>query len=469
MKDRLLHKVQETIDRHRMVTVGERIVIAVSGGIDSMVMLHLLMRLRERYAVVLHVAHLDHDLRGAESAAAADFVRNYCETHQIPATMTRADGRMLRDRRFDSLQAAARTLRYRFLEEVGDRQRAARIALGHHRDDQAETVLMNLLRGSGVRGLGGIPPVRGRIVRPLIDCEREEIEQYARKERIPYVEDSSNRSLAYRRNRIRLGLLPELAKRYNPRIMYALANAATIFEAEDALLNEMVEKEFHALVISQSSQEVALSIPSMAGLPSALRWRVIRRSAEALGAGRSGLTFQQTLAVDRLLEAPGGVVHAPGGLRVRRADEGLIFAIERARVRDRIAACSLVVPGLTVIPTASLSLHSEMLEQGAVVRPTGDTRIALLDGDRTGTALHVRGWEAGDRFVPFGMSGRKKLQDFFVDAKVPREDRGRIPLVVSGGQIVWVVGFRTDERFRVTAATRRILRVCAVTTGDDGR
>lgn len=468
MKDRLLHKVQETIDRHRMVTVGERIVIAVSGGIDSMVMLHLLMRLRERYAVALHVAHLDHGLRGAESAAAADFVRNYCETHQIPATLTRADGRMLRDRRFESLQAAARTLRYRFLEEVADRQRAARIALGHHRDDQAETVLMNLLRGSGVRGLGGIPPVRGRIVRPLIDCEREEIEQYARKERIPCVEDSSNRSLAYRRNRIRLGLLPELAKRYNPRIVYALANTATIVEAEDALLNEMAEKKFHALVISQSSQEVALSIPSMAGLPGALRWRVIRRSAEALGA-RSGLTFQQTLAIDRLLGAPGGVVHAPGGLRVRRADDGLIFAIERARARDCIAACSLVVPGLTVIPTASLSLHSEMLEQGAVVRPAGDTRIALFDGDRTGTALHVRGWEAGDRFVPFGMSGRKKLQDFFVDAKVPREERGRIPLVVSGGQIVWVVGFRTDERFRVTAATRRILRVQAIATGDRPR
>ncbi|MDE2484092.1 MAG: tRNA lysidine(34) synthetase TilS [candidate division NC10 bacterium] len=467
MRDRLLNKAQETIDRHRMLAAGETIVLAVSGGVDSMVMLHLLLCLRTRYHTSLHVAHLNHDLRGTESAEAADFVRRQCEVYQIPVTIMRADGRALRDRESGSLQAAARDLRYRFLEQVADEQGADRIALGHHRDDQAETVLMNLLRGSGVGGLGGIPPVRGRIIRPLIDCSREEIEKYARKEGIPYVEDSSNQSLSYSRNRIRLELLPELAKRYNPRVVHALANAATILETEDALLDGMADKELCAVLISRSRDTLMLSIPRTVTFPSALRWRIIRRAAEELRAGHPGLTFQQTLAIDRLLMTKDakGAIHAPGRLRVRRVGDGIVLAVGEGPVRGRIVPCPLVVPGVTVIPGSSFSLRSELLERRAMDELAPDAWTALLDADRTGLQLHVRGWEGGDRFVPLGMSGRKKLQDFFVDAKVPRDQRGSVPLVVSDGRIAWVVGFRVDERFKVADSTRRVLRVRAATTG----
>lgn len=402
------------------------VVLAVSGGVDSMVMLHLLLRLRTRYHTSVHVAHLNHDLRGTESAETANFVRSQCEAHQIPVTITTADGRALRDRRGGSLQAAARDLRYRFLEQVADERRAGRIALGHHRDDQAETVLMNLLRGSGVRGLGGIPPVRGRIIRPLIDCSRGEIERYARKQGIPHVEDSSNRVLAYSRNRIRLQLLPDLAKRYNPRVVHALANVATLLEAEDSLLNGMAEKELRAVLISRSCEEFVLSIPLMAILPSALRWRIIRRSAEELQAGRPGLTFRQTLAIDRLLMTKGakGAIHAPGGLRARRAGDGMVLSVGNGQVRDCISSSPLVVPGFTAIPGSLLSLQSDLPEERAMNRLVPDVWTALLDADHTGLELQVRGWEDGDRFVPLGMSGRKKLQDFFVDAKVPRDHAG---------------------------------------------
>ena len=470
MRDALLYRVQQTIGRHRMLAAEETIVVAVSGGVDSMVMLHLLLRLRTCCSISLHVAHLNHELRGAESAETANFVRTHCEIHQIPVTVASADGRMLRDRRLGSIQAVARDLRYRFLEQVADEQNADKIAVGHHRDDQAETVLMNLLRGSGIRGLGGIPPVRGRIIRPLIDCAREEIEQYARKERIPYVEDSSNRTLVYSRNRIRLQLLPELAKRFNPRVVHALANAATILEAEDALLDGMAEKELRAVLVSRSREAFVLSIPQMATLPSALRWRMIRRVAEELRGGRPGLTFQQTLAIDRLVMTRGaqGAVYAPGGLRVQRADDRLVLSLGEGQARGRILSCPMVVPGVTVIPGVLLSLRSEMLQKGAVDHLVSDAFTALLDADRIGMELHVRGWQEGDRFVPFGMGGRKKLQDFFVDAKVPRDQRRSVPFVVSGDQIVWVVGFRVDERFRVTDSTQRILRVRATTTGASG-
>ena len=470
MRDALLHKVQETIDRHRMLTAGESVILAVSGGVDSMVMLHLLLCLRTRYHISLHVAHLDHGLRGAESAEAAIFVRNQCEAHQIPVTITTAEGRALRDRRLGSLQAAARDLRYRFLEQVADEQGASRIAMGHHRDDQAETVLMNLLRGSGVRGLGGIPPVRGRIIRPLIESSREEIERYARQEGIPHVEDSSNQIPSYSRNRIRLQLLPELATRYNPRVAQVLASAATILEAEDGLLRAMTERELPAVLISRSDEELVLSVPRMAALPAALRWRLIRRSAECVRGARSDLSFQQTLRIDRLLLTKGarGTLQAAGGFRATRVGDCIVLSVGKVTVRGCIVPSPLAVPGLTAIPDSSLSLRSDLLEKWPGCELPSDAWTALLDADRTGKKLHVRGWEEGDRFVPLGMGGRKKLQDFFVDAKVPRDQRGSVPLLVSGGQIAWVVGFRVDERFKVTDSTRRILRVRAATTGASG-
>ncbi|PWB81602.1 MAG: tRNA lysidine(34) synthetase TilS [Candidatus Methylomirabilota bacterium] len=468
MRDVLFERVRETIDRHTMLAAGEKIIAAVSGGVDSMVMLHLLLRVGTRYSTSLHVAHLNHNLRGAESAETADFVRTYCKTHRIPLTVMTADENMLHDRRVGSVQAVARELRYRFLERVADEQKAGKIALGHHRDDQAETVLMNLIRGSGGRGLGGIPPVRNRIIRPLIDSTREEIERYVRKTGIPYVEDSSNRTLVYSRNRIRRRLLPELAKRYNPRIVHALANAATIFEAEDSLLSEMAEKQLRRVLVSQSREGCVLALHRMATLPAAIRWRMIRCVAEELRGGRPGLTFQQTLAIDRLVvtRAARGTVHAPGGLRAQRAGGSLVFSLGEGQARDRIPTCPMAVPGVTVLPGASLTVQSEILKRGAVDRPVSDPCTALLDADRAGMELYVRGWEQGDWFVPFGMDGRKKLQDFFVDAKVPRERRWHVPLVLSGDRIVWVVGFRTDERFRVTDSTQHILRLRAAPTGE---
>ena len=461
MSDALLQRVQRTIDRHRMLTPGETVVVGVSGGVDSMVLLRVLLELRERYRLSLHVAHLDHGLRGAESAEAAAFVGRQCEAHEVAATITAADPAALRDRPGGSLQNAARNLRYRFIERVADEQGATKIAMGHHQDDQAETVLMNLLRGSGTRGLGGIPPVRGRIIRPLIECSRKEIEAYALHQGIPYVEDSSNDLLSYSRNRIRLQLLPELAKGYNPRVAEALASAAAIFAAEDALLTAMTEEQLPAMVIFRSDRELVLSVPRASPVPTGLRRRILRRSAHLLRGDRPGFSFRQTLALERLLlsDKAQGALHLSGGIHATKAGDRLILSLRAHGARDSGRPIPLAVPGQTELPTCSLRFRTDTLEGATGGLLANDPWTALLDADRAGGELVVRFWERGDRFVPLGMRGRKKLQDFFVDARVPRDQRWTVPLVVSGGEIAWVVGFRVDERFKVTDSTQRILRL----------
>jgi tRNA(Ile)-lysidine synthase len=453
----------QTIERHRMLAAGDRVVVAVSGGVDSMVLLDLLVRLCPLYRAELHAAHLDHGLRGSESAEAAEFVRRHCEALGVPATIQRADPRTWEALRGGSRQDAARIVRYRFLEQVADEQGAARIAVGHHLDDQAETVLLNLLRGTGTRGLGGMVPVKGRLIRPLYNCARDEIEAYARSAGIPHVEDSSNRTPCYRRNRLRLQLLPELRKWFNPRVTEALAAVATIAQAEDALLEELAEERLGAVVVSRSDREVVLSVPALASLPPALARRVLRRSVALVSEGRQGLGARHTLALERLL-CEGGSSRGrdlPGGIRAVKEGERLLVLGRAPETGSPIGPVRLLVPGRTWLAHFSMAIRADLVE-GRVQRPGPSDRLtAVLDADLTGTALFVRPWRPGDRFVPLGMRGRKKLQDFFVDAKVPRHQRARVPLVLAGDAIVWVVGLRVDERYAATSRTTRALRLVA--------
>ncbi|MGH7369974.1 MAG: tRNA lysidine(34) synthetase TilS, partial [Candidatus Methylomirabilaceae bacterium] len=413
MRDVVLNKVRQTIDRHRMLTPGETVIIAVSGGVDSMVLMRVLLALRERYRVSLHVAHLNHGLRGAESADAAEFVRGQCALHGVPATIRAIDGATLRTRRGGSLQDAARDARYGFLDRVADGAGATRIAMGHHRDDQAETILMNLLRGSGTAGLGAIPPVRGRIIRPLIECPRDGIERYALREGIAYVVDPSNRLPSYRRNRIRLELLPELAKQYNPRVAEALASAAMILEAEDALLATMTEEQLASAVMLRSDHEVVLSIPRTAAFPAGLRRRILRRGVQLLGGDRRGLGSRQTLALERLLlsDKAEGTLHLSGGLRATKAGDRLKLSVRQDVPPEAGRSTRLAVPGQTDLPAFGLRLTTDLLERKTGSGTASDRWTAWLDADRAGSELTVRSWESGDRFVPLGMRGSKKLQD----------------------------------------------------------
>lgn len=445
----LLDTMRGTIARRGMAKGGERVLVAVSGGADSLALLHALHRLAGELAVDLHVAHLDHRLREG-SAADAAFVARQAARLGLDATVRAAEA-PVRPRSL-SPEEAAREIRLRFLEQTAEAVGAQRIATGHTLDDRAETVLMRVLQGAGPRGMGGIPPIRGPYIRPLIDARRAQTHAFCRALRLRPRIDPTNADPAFMRNAIRLEAIPFLQRTVNARLPEALARLADILAAEDQALEDLLGDAADPEGVAGG---IGLSVEVLASLPVALQRRAIRRIGGAAGAA---LGFEHTEAL-RLLALEGETgqrLDLPGPLNARR--EYGFLVIGRAPSPPVPAhPVELVVPGETVLPPWGLRARS-WVTSGRPARWPDGRRQVVLDADRASFPLRVRRVRPGDRFRPLGMARRKKVGDFFTDEKVAAASRQDVPLVVGAdGEVVWVVGYRPDDRVKVTATTRRCL------------
>lgn len=471
----------EALERERMVRPGGRVLLAVSGGSDSMALLALFARHAADLGVDLHVAHLDHGWRAA-SARDAEFVRKHALRLGLPVTVGHVDAaawkraapatsgdsrRGAPGRRQSSLEARARTIRNRFLRATARQVGADRIALGHTMDDQAESLLMRLLRGSGTRGLGGIHPVvDGLFIRPLLGARRSDLRAWLRRRGLRWREDPTNRDVRLMRNRVRRRLVPILEKEFNPAAVPGLARAAAVLREEERWMDLMAGKAFETAA-ALTPERVSLDAAALATMPVALRRRLVRGAIETARGHLRGVGLrhvEQTLA---LLGRPGTRrIDLPSGLRVSSDGRRLTFEVaaqaasgEAGRGAARPRACREAlcpVPGAVSLPDFGMRLVARLAAPGARVPAPGPDR-ALLDADRIATPLVVRPRRPGDRFVPQGAPGTRRLKSFLIDRKVPVDERGRIPLVLSGERIAWVVGHRIDDRFKITPATRRVL------------
>ncbi len=423
-----------------------------------MALLHALWEMRREWGLALAAAYLDHGLR-PEAAAERSFVRHAAADLGIPFVSERADVRALREAKGLSLQEAAREARYSFFLKAAADLSAEKIALGHTADDQAESVLMRLLRGSGTRGLAGIPPKRDeRIIRPLIEVWRNEVESFLGEREIPFREDASNRSLHFLRNRIRHELVPAL-ETYNPRIRQVLIDTAERFRLEEEYWQDLVREKFPPLVRNQRSGEVSLDIPLLAALPGPLRIRVFRRAVETALGHLRGFGFPHFQAVESLWQNPGPnkKIRLPHGIKVSKSYGELSFSWGR----EEPAAFEYVVdrPGVQEIPEIGREMHFSIRDKTDGEKFGDNPGKALLEGDHIRFPLTVRSFRPGDRFQPLGMEGRKKIKDFFIDQKIPFNRRRKIPILFSQGQVLWVAGLRLDHRFRLKPESRRVLQV----------
>jgi len=456
----LAARVLAGIRRRQLFEPGARVVAAVSGGSDSVALAWILRELSEAGALRLTaIAHLDHSLRGAESARDAAFCRDLAAELGVPFDVEAVDVASLAKANGQSIEEAGREARYAFFDRVRARTTADAVATGHTRDDQAETVLMRVFRGAGTKGLAGIPPRRGAIVRPLIDLRRVELVGWLDAHSRRWVEDSTNADRAVTRNWIRHALLPEITGRFGDGVIDVLARGADLARADDSVLSE-IAREVAPGIQTSVGHGIDLSVPALCVQPLAIRQRVVRGVLKRFGGGPSAAHVEAVLRMaesgqpgrlqlgQRLLELSGG---------------GRVLSIRESRPAERTGSSwtyPLEIPGEIDLPEAAGRLTAspttlEALGGMSKVKhlPQGQAVAAGLEGP-----LVVRAWKPGDAMHVLGLSGRKKVQDLFVDRKVPRERRHMVPVVAHpDGRIVWVAGHALGEPFRVSEATKSVV------------
>ncbi len=454
----LLDKVKTTIKRHQMLLRGDSVLIGLSGGPDSVCLLCVLDMLKESFDLRLSAIYIDHGLRPGETDVEREFCRKLCGGRGVRFIEQSIDVRAHANTWNLNLQEAARQLRYWTFDQTAREIKAHRIALGHTADDQAETLVMNLLRGTGPTGLAGMPPVRKNIIRPLIDVERREIEAFLDANGVGFLTDSSNLKRDYVRNRVRLSLMPRL-REFNLDIIGTLARTAAIFQDEERYFTVIVTKTLMKMISRKTDTRLELFLAPFEIMDTVVMRRALRRAIDETR-GLRRITYAHIEDVIRLIKEgkPGDRIYLPDGIRVIKDYSTLILTSEAP---STLTPCALNVPGETILKESGILLKASEAGVDAVKDARdllGDGKgTCVLDADALPAPLMARPRRPGDFFYPRGFGRRKKLQDYFVDEKVPRDERNRIPIVTSGDEIVWVVGYRADERFKVTGKTKRIV------------
>jgi tRNA(Ile)-lysidine synthase len=384
-----------------------------------------------------------------------EFCESFCNAHSIQFYSESIDLKHSAGDKGANLQEAARKLRYAAYEKVSMKLMASRIALGHNADDQSETVFMRLLRGSGRKGMTGIPPKRGIIIRPLIYVERDVIEHFLTgDEAQQFMLDTSNNKEDYFRNWIRLSLMSEIRKK-NPAVVQDICRTAEILREEDDYLEIIVTKTLMRMISRKSENGIELFLTPLTTLEVPVLRRVLRRAVDAVK-GLRGIQFVHIEDIMRLIKEgrSGDSLNLPKDVRVIREYSLLKITTEKPL---SLSACEIQPPCEIELKEAGLVLKALFEEKGVDMDDSRET--VQLDAGNMTFPLKVRARTAGDCFYPLGLGKKKKLQDFFVDEKIPREKRDNIPIVVSGNDIVWIAGHRADERFRVNEGTERFLRL----------
>lgn len=455
-----------------MIQAGEAILAAVSGGPDSVALVHILAALAPLLSFQLAIAHLNHGLRSRESERDAEFVAALARKLNLKFYQDKKNVRQYQKRHKLSPEEAARQVRYAFLNQIAEAHAYDKIAVGHHLNDNAELVMLFFLRGSGTLGLSGIPPVRdAKIIRPLINTKRSEILEFLSERGLEFVSDASNADLSHLRNKLRHELMPHLAATYNPRIVETLNRLASVVRSEEKWIDGLTEHLFKAALIHQDADSIGLSLENFREIPLGARRRLIRMAILRVKGNLRRIAFTHIDAALRLVfQGPqSGGIDLPNDIRIQRRGQELIISKQEQRRRSpgggrnpavRTAyEYSLAAPGVVSIREAGirLKLTETSIEEVADVRRAGQ-RIAFFDINKIKFPLIVRNFCPGDRFSPLGMDGTQKLKSFFINNKIPKDQRVKCPLLVSNGKIIWVVGHRMDNSAKVDPGTRKVLK-----------
>lgn len=449
-----------TIEKYKMLEKGDGVVIGVSGGPDSLCLLHLLYNLKDEMGLSLYVAHVNHKIRGEEAEDDALFVERICADWGIPFYLKEVDIPFLSKKYGMSSEELGRKARYEFFYDVMREVRANRIAVAQNLNDQAETVLMRLIRGTGIRGLLGIPPVIGNVIRPLIEVSREEIEEYLRVHGLEPRMDSTNCQPIYTRNKIRLELIPYLIREFNPNIIETISRIAEILREDEDFMETEAEKLLKK-VVSFSPGRAEVNIEPFSEIHIALKRRVLRDIIKRLTGDIFGFEFRHiNMMLDFFINSDTGEsLDLPKNLKMLREYHKMMIYNKDLEEKSFSFSYPLNIPGDTYIPELGAKIEACIFSIDRLSSIEINTFSQVFDYEKIGGRLYVRSRRPGDFIRPSGMKGTKKLKEFFIDEKIPKIKRNKIPLIAVENEIVWIIGKRISESFRVDENTREILHI----------
>ena len=469
----LLHTVEKTIATYGMLKSKDSVVVGVSGGPDSVALLHVLLLIAPRFSLKLGVAHLNHCLRGKDSDKDAQFVEVLAKKHDLPCFIHKKDVQEYRIKNRLSIEEAARRIRYTFFNNVANTMQYSKIAVGHHSDDNAELILMNLFRGSGTQGLSGIPPVRDhKIIRPLIMSNRSELIDFLSQNKLEYISDASNTDTKYFRNRVRHDLIPLLKTAFNPKISETLNRLSSIIRSEEEWIDDVVHPFYENAVLDIQENTIILSVSMLNQYHPALQRRILRMTIEKIKGDLRRIRFIHISSAIDLLEKMSfyGEVDLPNRIRIQRDRDALFVFKEKRMLRDisekhshsETVTFEYQIEKLDSVYIreieATIKFTEMPMEKVFDYRYAGQ-HTCFFDKDTLGFPMVIRNFRPGDAFKPLGAGGTQKLKKYFIDKKVPRGERIKCPILLSRGRIIWVVGHRIDESVKVMPSTRNVMKV----------
>jgi tRNA(Ile)-lysidine synthase len=493
MDNSLVQRIGAFCQKHTRLAKDDKVVVGVSGGPDSVCLLHVLHMLCSNLNLTLYVAHLNHQLRGAEAQADEAYVRQIASRWQIPILVETSDITTLAAQRQQSIEETARQVRYGFLWRVAHQVNASYIAVGHNADDQVETVLMHLLRGTGLAGLRGMLPVMDianlrlpqddvppstpvsspHLIRPLLETSRRQIETYCHQHQLSPRQDASNLDTTFFRNRLRHELIPYL-ETYNPNIRQILQRTAKVIAAEVEILSAHLDQAWPEVIPSASPAQIEFKLATWLELPLALKRSTLRRAVQTLRHNYRDINFEHIDTAITLIEKGGVGSQAtlPQGLLLTLSYQTFTIASPKSSTLTPVettpylapgVVVALNLPGLTALPQTNWQLKATFLpaEQFDLHNlPPIEPWEAYLDADALGHSAILRTRQVGDMIAPLGLGGRhQKVTDFMINAKIPAARRNYIPLLVAANQLCWICGYRLDERARLKSSTRRVLHL----------
>ena len=472
-------KILAVIQEHHLIEPGEGVVMGVSGGPDSVCLLHVLHSLQDPLKAKLYAVHINHMLRGSEADADEEYTAALCSRMGIPLAVVRKDIAAEAASAGLSLEEAGREVRYSEFRKHASAVGAAKIAVAHNRNDQAETVMMHIIRGTGTAGLSGMEYKRGNIIRPLLGVGRDEIDRYCLEAGLSPRTDSSNLEQDFTRNRVRLGLFPYINEKFGANIVDSLCRLSQNASIDERFLESCALEGYEKAVRDKKDHLVCLDIGQMRGLDPAVRLRVLRIAIADASGSSKGVGSVHYKALLELIDkgTTGSATELPGGVRaVVSYDLLRIFpapAAETENKRDMEYTAELTIPGVSFVPglgaeiTTSVIMPENIDKYGMVGY---NPNVQYFDYDKLKQGINIRNRRIGDMFRPLRSNGTKRLKEYFIDSKIPRHERGSIPLIAMGNEIVWIIGYKISDKFKVTENTKSVLKIEYNRRGhDDGR